>query len=170
MLSDVSADHKIQQEIIAKPFEKADELAAKRARFNEVMVVYANYRNPVIRTIFKFNDTNESNMSLAKELIKDAEGNPTRHRDALQTIENTYGHGYATQYNGEDYRSDAWKNRRTERADSSSDTSGTEQHQQRTEALTDREILSLAANELSTSNTLTDGERAALEILQTRLT
>ena len=41
MLSDVSADHKAQQDIIAKPFEKADELAEKRARFNEVMELLA---------------------------------------------------------------------------------------------------------------------------------
>ena len=40
-LADVNADLKAQQEIIAKPFEKAEELAEKRARFNEVMELLA---------------------------------------------------------------------------------------------------------------------------------
>ncbi len=40
-LSDVNADLKAQQEIISKPFEKAEELAEKRARFNEVMELLA---------------------------------------------------------------------------------------------------------------------------------
>ena len=37
VISDATSDRAVQQEILAKPFEKQDELNAKRARFNEVM-------------------------------------------------------------------------------------------------------------------------------------
>ena len=37
VIADATSDRAVQQEILAKPFEKQDELNAKRARFNEVM-------------------------------------------------------------------------------------------------------------------------------------
>ena len=41
MISDLSADRDAQKNILAQPFEKQDELAQKRARFNEVMELLA---------------------------------------------------------------------------------------------------------------------------------
>jgi len=135
---------------------------------NMLMVVDTNYRNPVIRTIYKFNDTNESNMSLAKELLKDAEGIQSRLRDAWEIIGIYYGEGYVTRYDFADSEAYGRENARRERANSSSDTSGTEQQQRRIESLSDREILYKAAEGLNALE-LSEGEQSALDIFKKNL-
>ena len=108
VIADATSDRAVQQEILAKPFEKQDELNAKRARFNEVMEQLAP------KTEQQFGNDTEQEQSRA--------------------------------YLGED----------------------AEQEQQRTDTLTDRDVLALAAREIRVDD-LSDGEQDALRIFRERL-
>ena len=136
---------------------------------NAMFFVKSDYRNPSISKIIRFNEDYEVNAGYAKELIINAEGHPTRHREALRIIEDIFGEGYVHEYDRAAYVTDARKNRRGEGADSGTlNTADAEQHQQRTETLTDREVLVYATEEVELSD-LTEGERDALGIFQKRL-
>ena len=105
VIADATSDRAVQQEILAKPFEKQDELNAKRARFNEVMEQLAP--------------------KTEQQLGNDTEQEQSR------------------AYLGE-------------------------QEQQRTDTLTDRDVLALAAREIKVDN-LSEGEQDALRIFRDRL-
>ncbi len=126
---------------------------------NLLMLVNTNYRNPLIKTIYKFNDSFETNMLIAKEIIKNAKRNETRHREALLSVEMVLGEGYVEQYDFENSAAYGRQNRRGKGSYSRGNTEqvkirewhfddDTEQEQQRRQGLTDREILSLAAEAL----------------------
>ena len=137
---------------------------------NKIFFIHADYNTPYISKFIVLNDEYETNMDYAKELIRSAKGNETGHRDALQTIEDTYGYGYVTQYDRSDYTSVGWQDRSGERENSGTDFEGTdEQFQQRTYTLTDREVLAMAASDVNVDG-LTDGEKDALQIFKNRLT
>ena len=252
-LSDVNADLKAQQDIISKPFEKAEELAEKRTRFNEVMellapkteqqhgndsdgdvqyqsrsyldddystdgvhwgieagimsiadarnvweaivniqkkgyneyrktaygdyyvesnnllmIVDADYNNPTVRTIFKFDDDSETYMEYAKECLIDARGIQSDFQEAWDLIEIMYGEGYVARYDYQGSGTDAWENSRGEGENSGENSEGEIQYQQRTSALTNREILAMAADGINIGE-LTPGEQEALNIFQKHL-
>ena len=142
---------------------------------NALFFVDADFRNPAINKIIVFDENYKINNEYAKELIINARGNQTGHREAVRFIEDTFGSGYITERNR--YESDAWKDGRRERTNSGTHNSRTsirewrfddEQEQQRSEGLTDREVLELAANEVKVSD-LTQAENDALTIFQDRL-
>ena len=153
---------------------------------NAIFFVDVDFRNPAINKIIVFDENYKINNEYAKELIINARGNQTRHREAVRFIEDTFGSGYITERNR--YESDAWKDGRRERTNSGTYNSRTsirewrfddegneisrsysdEQYQQRSEGLTDREVLELAANEVKVSD-LTQAENDALTIFQDRL-
>ena len=108
MVSELSADRDAQKNILAQPFEKQDELAQKRARFNEVMELLAP-------------KTEEQLGKMDDDTVQE------QSRDYLD-----------------------------------------EQDQQRTDTLTDREVLELAANEVKVSD-LSQAENDALTIFRDRL-
>lgn len=108
IISETTADLNAQKNILAQPFEKQDELNAKRARFNEVMELLA----------------------------------PKTEEQLGKTDDDT------VQEQSRDYLD--------------------EQYQQRTNTLTDREVLEMAANEVKVSD-LTEAETDALTIFQDRL-
>ena len=108
VIADATTDRAVQQEILAKPFEKHDELNAKRARFNEVMEQLA----------------------------------PKTEQQLGNEVEQEQSRAYL----------------------------GDEQEQQRTDTLTDRDVLALAAKELRLKiENLSAGEQDALNIFQGRL-
>ena len=106
VIADATSDRAVQQEILAKPFEKQDELNAKRARFNEVMEQLAPKTEQQL-------------------------GNDTEQEQSRAYL-------------------------------------GEEQEQQRTDTLTDRDVLALAAREIRVDN-LSAGEQDALRIFRERL-
>ena len=106
VIADATSDRAVQQEILAKPFEKQDELNAKRARFNEVMEQLAPKTEQQL-------------------------GNDTEQEQSRAYL-------------------------------------GEEQEQQRTDTLTDRDVLALAAQEIKVDN-LSAGEQDALRIFRERL-
>ena len=126
-----------------------------------LMVVDANYRNPTITTIFKFKD----NQSYAKEVIIHARGDEKSVRKAESIIEDVYGKGYVTRYDFRDRSSYEREDGRGEGIDGRGDF---EQNQQRTNTLTDREVLTMAAERLEGTPNLTEGERDALRIFRKR--
>ena len=262
MIAEATVDRDAQQKILAQPFEKQEELAAKRARFNEVMellapkneeqlgktdedtvqeqsrsylqdndystdgvhwgveagimtnadarvvweavvnikkkgykgyqrtingdyfvesnnllmVVDADYHNPLVKTIYAFNDENETNRARAKERLKNAKGIPNGNREALRVIEDVFGEGYVEQYDSETGRAYAGQDGRREGANRGAGYSEAEsrewhfdeQEQLRTTALNDREVLAVAADALEETE-LTDAERDALKIFKSRL-
>lgn len=106
VIADATSDRAVQQEILAKPFEKQDELSAKRARFNEVMEQLA----------------------------------PKTEQQLGNEVEQEQSRAYL----------------------------GDEQEQQRTDTLTDRDVLAMAAREIRVDN-LSEGEQDALRIFRERL-
>ena len=145
---------------------------------DKLMVVDADYRNPTIKTIYKFNDTNESNRAFAKEWLIDAKGIQSRLQDAWDFIETVYGKGYVEQYDFADRGTYERENERGKGNHSGADPEGEVQHQQRTDTLTDREVLQVAAEKLAGEkkkvggemvDALDEGEKAALEIFNKRL-
>ena len=108
MISDLTADRDAQKNILAQPFEKQEELAQKRARFNEVMELLSP-------------KTEQQHSKIDDDTVQE------QSREYLD-----------------------------------------EQHQQRTDTLTDREVLEMAANEVKVSD-LTKAETDALTIFQDRL-
>jgi len=106
-----------------------------------LMVVDADYRNPVVKTIFKFKD----NESYAKEVLISARGIEREVREAKSLIETVYGKGYVEQYDFEARGAYERKNGRGKGNHSGADPEGKVQHQQRTDTLTDRKVLQMAA-------------------------
>ena len=143
---------------------------------NLLMVVDADYHNPLVKTIYKFNDVYETNMTKAKERLINAKGNPTGNREALRIIDYMFGEGYVEQYDLEDSRTNEGQDGRRKGSNSGKSSERTairewifeEQEQQRTDTLTDREVLELASNEVKVSD-LNQAERDALTIFQDRL-
>ena len=143
---------------------------------NLLMVVDADYHNPLVKTIYQFNDDHETNMAKAKELLKNEKGNPTGNRKALRTINALYGAGYVEQYDSSVSRTHGGQDGRGKGTNGGTDYSGTaiqewhfdEQEQLRTTALNDREVLAVAADALEETE-LTDAERDALKIFKSRL-
>ena len=112
---------------------------------NKLMVVNADYRRPTVKTIFVFDDINETDMAFAKECLINAQGIQSRLQDAWDTIRDFYGEEYATRYDREDSSSYERKNTRGKGTDSGTNNSGTdEQYQQRTDTLTDRRAFELS--------------------------
>lgn len=134
-----------------------------------LMIVDVDYRNPIVRTIYKFKE----NESCAKEIIINARGNEQEVREAKSLIESVYGTGYVEQYDFQARRAYEGENGRGEGTHSSADPKGKVQYQQRTDTLTDRDVLEYAANALETStlkqDQLTDVERESLQIFKDRL-
>ena len=108
IISDLTADRDAQKNILAQPFEKQEELAQKRTRFNEVMELLSP-------------KTEQQHSKIDDDTVQE------QSREYLD-----------------------------------------EQHQQRTDTLTDREVLEMAANEVKVSD-LTKAETDALTIFQDRL-
>ena len=133
---------------------------------NALFFVKADYRYPSVNKIVRFNEEYKVNAGYAKELIIDARGNPARHREALRNVEDLYGEGFAFEYDRAVYAADAWENGRGEGKNrGTSDSGASEQYQQRTNTLTDREVLALAASEVRVDD-LTEAEKSALDIFQ----
>ena len=65
---------------------------------NILMVVDTDYRYPSIRTIYKFNASNETDMSYAKEWLIDARGIQSKLQEARTLIEIVYGEGHVNEY------------------------------------------------------------------------
>ena len=121
--------------------------------------VDTDYRYPSVNKIIRFNEEYKINCGYAKELIIDARGNPARHREALQNVEDIFGEGYAVEYDRTVYQSDAWEDRGAEGENRRDNHQGDfEQKQQRTNTLTDRDVLAIAANDLNTQN-MSEAER-----------
>lgn len=159
---------------------------------NLLMVVDADYHNPLVKTIYQFNDDHETNMAKAKELLKNEKGNPTGNRNALRTINALYGDGYVEQYDSAVSRTHAGQDGRREGANRGAGYSEAEsrewdfdeQYQERTNTLSDREVLAFAADRLEEEDrlaqewneehekkksTLTVAEKDALRIFKQRL-
>lgn len=66
-----------------------------------LMIVDANYSDPTVRTIFKFDDKYEDSMASAKGWLIDAKGNESEIQDALNLIELVKGEGYVSVYSFE---------------------------------------------------------------------
>ncbi len=135
---------------------------------NKLMVVNADYRRPTVKTIFVFNDTSETNMSEAKELLIDAQGIYERLQNAWDIIRDVQGEEYISRYDCEDSPSYERKNPGRERSNSGEDIDGEIQYQQRTDTLTDRRVLELAAEDVRIDD-LTQGEVSALDVFKKRL-
>ena len=136
---------------------------------NALFFVNADYRYPSVNKIIRFNEEYKGTAGYAKELIINARGNPARHREALRDVADIYGDGFAFEYDRAVYATDAWENGRGEGKNRGTGDSGaSEQEQQRTEALSDREVLALAAEQVKVDD-LTAAERNALDIFQQRL-
>ena len=135
-----------------------------------LMVVAADYRNPIVETIYKFNDTYKANISYAKELIINARGNPTWHGEAVRTIEILLGEEYVEQYDFAARGTDEGENRGGKGANSRADFEGEIQYQRRTNTLTDRDALYMAAEKLGEDAAeMSEAERDALQIFKDRL-
>lgn len=136
---------------------------------NALFFVKADYRYPAVNKVIRFNTEYNVNAGYAKELIIDARGNPARHGEALRDVADIYGDGFAIEYDRAIYQADARENGRGERADSGAgDSAAAEQHQQRTDTLTDREVLAMATSQVKVDD-LTSAEKDALDIFQKRL-
>lgn len=136
---------------------------------NALFFVNADYRYPSVNKIIRFNEEYKVNCGYAKELIIDARGNPARHREALRDVADIFGEGFAVEYDRAVYEADAWENGRREGENRGASDSGTgEQYQQRTDTLTDREVLAMAASQVKVDD-LTAAEKDALDIFQKRL-
>ena len=137
-----------------------------------VMILASDYRHPVVKTIFKFKD----NESYAKEAIIGARGIEQEVREAESFIEVLFGKGYIIRYDFQDSQAYGRQNGRREGANSGKSAERTpirewifeEQDQQRSEGLTDHEVLALASNEVKVSD-LSQAEHDALTIFQERL-
>lgn len=146
---------------------------------NILMVVDTDYRNPVVKTIYKFNDTYEINMVEAKRRLINAQGDQTGNGEALRIIEALFGEGYVEQYDFTNSRAYERKDGRREGTNVGTHNPRTpirewhfdEQEQQRTNTLTDREVLAIAAEKLQENgDEMTEAERDALQIFKDRLT
>lgn len=84
-----------------------------------LMIVDANFVNPTVRTIFKFDDKYEDSMASAKGWLIDAKGNESEIQDALDLIKFVKGEGYVSVYSYEDSPTYARKNGRGKGKDSS---------------------------------------------------
>ena len=136
---------------------------------NALFFIGADYRYPSVNKIIRFNTEYDVNAGYAKELIIDAEGHPTRHREALRDVADIFGERFAIEYDRTVYEADARENGRGEGKDRGASDSGIgEQKQQRTDTLTDREVLLKASEEVTTVD-WTDAEKDALDIFQQRL-
>ena len=135
---------------------------------NKLMVVNADYRRPTVKTIFVFNDTSETNMSEAKELLIDAQGIYERLQNAWDIIRDVQGEEYISRYDREDSSSYERENPGRERSNSGEDIDGEIQYQQRTDTLTDRRVLELAAEDVRIDD-LTQGEVYAFDVFKKRL-
>ena len=137
-----------------------------------LMILGSDYRHPVVKTIFKFKD----NESYAKEAIIGARGIEQEVREAESFIEVLFGKGYIVRYDFQDSQAYGWQNGRGKGSDSRQSSERPairewifeEQEQQRTDTLTDREVLEMASNEIKVSD-LNQAERDALTIFQDRL-
>ena len=109
--------------------------------------VDVNYKNPTIKTIFKFKDSD----SYAKEVIIHANGDERILREAQSIIEDVYGQGYVTRYDFQDRKTYEGEISRREGSNSGTDSDGEVQYQQRTSALTDREVLEYASEKLAST-------------------
>ncbi len=135
---------------------------------NKLMIVDTNFRHPRVETIFVFNDTSETNMELAKECLINAQGIQSRLQDAWDFIGDVYGPEYTIRYDCEDSPSYERENPGRERSNSGEDIDGEIQYQQRTDTLTDRRVLELAAEDVRIDD-LTQGEVYALDVFKKRL-
>ena len=137
---------------------------------NALFFVNADYRCPSVNKIIRFNEEYKVNCGYAKELIIDARGNPPRHREAMRDVADLYGEGFAVEYDRAVYAADARKNGPGEGKNRGTSDSGIgEQNQQRTDTLTDREVLAMAANQVKADEILTAAEKDALDIFLKRL-
>ena len=134
---------------------------------NYLMIVGGNYNNPVVRTIFEFNDLYETTMAYAKELLINAEGIESEIRKACQIIEAAYGSGYVSRHDIGDYQAYGGENRGG-KGRNGYGTDEEVQYQSRSSPLTDRDVLAIAARDVDVS-TLDAAERDALKIFQDRL-
>ena len=133
---------------------------------NALFFVDADYRYPSVNKIIRFNTEYEVNVGYAKELIIDAEGNPARHGEALRNVADIYGEGFALEYDRAVYEADERENGRGEGKNRGTSDSGIgEQKQQRTDSLTDREVLLKASEEVNTFG-WDEGQIYALDLLQ----
>lgn len=78
---------------------------------NALFFVSADYSAPTVNSIIRFDELHKMNSGYAKELIVNAGGNPTRHREALRTITDYFGDGYASEYSYREWRSNEGQNR-----------------------------------------------------------
>lgn len=88
---------------------------------NNLIFTNGDYKAPTTNTVIHFNDTSETNMALAKELIYDEESQYGRHDTSKRIIENVYGEGYVGEFHRRDYRVDA---REVERGEGANRKSG----------------------------------------------
>ncbi len=144
---------------------------------NKIYFINADFHDPYVSKVIVFADNYETNMFEAKEWIRNAKGNETRHREALRFIEIFKGEGYAHEYSYRDYSSNGRQDGRGKGSYSGRDIEqtkirkwrfDTEQEQQRTNTLTEREILERAANDIDVTK-LTPDEASAFKIFQDRL-
>lgn len=139
---------------------------------NFLMVVDTDYRYPSIKAIYEFTEYYKSSFDSARRLIINARGIQSEERKAIQIIEDAYGPGYVIRHDIQDYSSYVWEDRRGERTHGGEPDSETQQHlkqnQLRTQSYTDREVLEMAAENMSNLK-LSEGERSALEIFNKRL-
>lgn len=135
---------------------------------NKLMIVDTNFRHPRVETIFVFNDTSETNMSEAKELLIDAQGIYESLQDAWDIIRDVQGEEYISRYDCEDSPSYEREKPGRERSNSGEDIDGEIQYQQRTDTLTDRRVLELAAEDVRIDD-LTQGEVYAFDVFKKRL-
>ena len=135
---------------------------------NHLMIVDTNFKNPIIRTIFKFNDSFETTMAQAKEVLIDAKGMESKTREACEIIESVYGSGHVTRYDFTNRQAYEWQIPRRKGSYSGTNLEGEIQSQQRTDTLTDREVLEMASIEIEVSD-LSQAENDALTIFQERL-
>ena len=78
---------------------------------NALFFVEVDYRYPSINKIIQFGEDYEVNAGYAKEVIIDAEGHPTRHREAVRDVEDIFGEGYVREYDRSAYEEDERQNR-----------------------------------------------------------
>ncbi len=95
-------------------------------------------------------------------MLIDAKGNKTVNREALRVSDFLFGEGYVEQYDFVDRRTYAGQDGRRKESNSGKGSEKTvirewrfdKQEQQRTSALTDREVLAMAADELAGTHLL----------------
>lgn len=180
-ISETQTDIAEQEKLIAAPFAKQAELDKTIyddsfiESDNFLMVVDTDYHNPLIKTIYKFNDIFETNMAIVKEMLINAKGNETGNREALRVSDVLFGEGYVEQYDFVDHRTYAGQDGRRKGSNRGQGSEKTvirewrfeDQEQRRTNTLTDREVLAMAADKLAEGK-LTDAERDTIEIFRKR--